>query len=264
MTKRFSVEMGSAIIDGVEAGTGEPLIFLHAGVADKRMWMPQIEFFSNKYHTIAYDRRGFGKTKSPDEAFSHLNDLQTIIDFKLLPPAILVGCSQGGRIALDFALKYPDQVKKLVLISPAISGQSFPDTFPEPAQTFINELDVCEDFDRINQLEAFLWLDGAVSNPNRVDDTLRNLFLDMNGIALDHPDFNHEIEPDSAMEMLADINVPALVLWGNLDFPSLGLRCQNLVQSMKNATGYIIEGTAHLPGLEKPGVVNKLISEFLR
>ena len=80
------------------------LIFLHAGVADRRMWHNQIVKLRDGYHVIAYDRRGFGETIATDEAFSHVEDLREVLDQLGISTVSLIGCSQGGRIAIDIKL----------------------------------------------------------------------------------------------------------------------------------------------------------------
>ena len=115
-------------------GKGHPLIFLHAGVADRRMWRSQMAELSDAYQTVAYDRRGFGETTTADESFSNVADLRAVLDQLAIPTLSLIGCSQGGRVVIDFTLAYPARVKKLVLIGPAVSGAPQPKVFPPEAE----------------------------------------------------------------------------------------------------------------------------------
>ena len=93
--KRFKVHVDEAILAGQRAGSGPPIVFLHAGVADRRMWWSQLLSLSNNYDVIIYDRRGFGETTAVDEPFSHVNDLVKVLDDLGLETVSLVGCSQG-------------------------------------------------------------------------------------------------------------------------------------------------------------------------
>ena len=78
---RFEVRFDNAVLAGESDGFGLPVVFLHAGVADRRMWAPQMASAAAAgFHVIAYDRRGFGETQSPDEPFSHLADLEAVLD----------------------------------------------------------------------------------------------------------------------------------------------------------------------------------------
>ncbi len=266
MTETFKIKTDNAQLTIECSGEGKPLIFLHAGVADRRMWHDQIAELKVDHFVVAYDRRGFGETAAIDEAFSHVEDLREVFDQLGIATASLVGCSQGGRIAIDFTLAYPQRVTALVLIAPAISGAPAPEAFPPVIQAHLEALDEAEaanDLARVNAIEANLWLDGPTSTAGRVGDTLRRLFLDMNGIALSMPEFTKEIEPSSAYARLADLSLPTLVVWGKLDFPHIKKRCQYLVDNLPAALGKEISETAHLPNLERPERINRLLRDFL-
>ena len=266
MTETVKFETGSAQLVGERAGTGPLLLFLHAGVADRRMWREQIVELSDHYQTVAYDRRGFGATRSADEVFSHVEDLRAVLDQLGSSTVTLVGCSQGGRIAIDFTLAYPQRVNRLVLIAPAVSGAPDPGAFPEEIQARLAALDEAEaakDLAKINAIETDLWLDGPTSPVGRVAGELRDLVLAMNGIALGMPPLTQELEPAAAYARLSDLSVPVLVIWGELDFPHIKERCRHLVGAIPAAKGHEIPGAAHLPNLEQPAMINKLLREFL-
>jgi pimeloyl-ACP methyl ester carboxylesterase len=262
MTEIFTVAIGNARIVGEHSGAGSPVIFLHAGVADRRMWQPQVADLGKRHHVIAYDRRGFGETRAADETFSHVEDLRAVLDHFGHSAASLVGCSQGGRIAIDFALAHPKRVRSLTLIAPAVSGAPDPEDISSEIETVVGKLDAAEDagdWERVNALEAHLWLDGPTSREGRVSGALRELFLDMNGIALDMPELSKEIDPPSAYERVVDLSTPTLVIWGALDFPHVKSQAQYLVDTIPAAQGREIDGTAHLLNLEQPQVVNQLL-----
>jgi pimeloyl-ACP methyl ester carboxylesterase len=114
----FDLEIDGAVLAGLEVGEGLPVVFLHAGVCDKRMWLSQMEAAAEAgWHAIAYDRRGYGETESADEPFSHLDDLEALLDAFDIHAAVLVGCSMGGGLALDFALRHPGRTIGLVPVS---------------------------------------------------------------------------------------------------------------------------------------------------
>ena len=266
MTEVTKIKVGDAQLAVERSGEGKPIVFLHAGVADKRMWHPQMAEFRGDHLVVAYDRRGFGETTAVDEAFSHVEDLREVLDQLGISTAALVGSSQGGRIAIDFTLAYPQRVTALALLAPAISGAPAPGAFPADIQAHLEALDEAEDgkdLARVNSIEANLWLDGPTSTPGRVANPLRKLFLDMNGMALNKPKLTREIEPLSAYERLPDLNLPTLVIWGELDFPHVKERCQYLVDHIPMATGKEISGTAHLLNLEQPEIINRLLRDFL-
>ncbi len=262
----FAIENGTAVLAGEQVGAGEPLIFLHAGVADRRMWHPQMADLSDTYQVVAYDRRGFGQATTTDEPFSDVADLQAVLDGLGVRRAALAGCSQGGRVAIDFALAYPERVRALLMIAPAVSGAPSPDAYPPGVEALDQELEAADeagDMARINEIEAQFWLDGPTSAPGRVGGAVRELFLDMNGIALAMPELEQEVEPAPAYERVSELALPVLVIWGDLDFPHVIARCTYLVEAIPGAKGVEIQGTAHLPNLEQPDVVNRLLRAHL-
>lgn len=269
MTTGFTVASGRADLVGVEAGEGRAVVFLHAGVADRRMWRGQADHLSESHRAIAYDRRGFGETRYSAEGFSHVGDLLALLDQLAVGQAVLVGCSQGGRVAIDFSLSHPDRVSGLFLVAPAITGAPSTEDFPpavEAVLELLEEAEEEEDLDRINLLEAWLWLDGPASEEGRVGGAVRQLFLEMNAIALDAADPGVEANPAAsppAYARLAQLAHPTQVIWGDRDFPHIQQRCVHLVQAMPQALGTVMAGTAHLPNLEQPALFNHHLEEFL-
>ncbi|MEQ8357432.1 MAG: alpha/beta hydrolase [Kiloniellaceae bacterium] len=269
MLTEFKVPSGTATLAGVEAGDGPAVVFLHAGVADRRMWESQLSAITPGRRAIAYDRRGFGKTRFRAETFSHVGDLLAVLDFLGIARAAIVGCSQGGRIAIDFTLTHPDRVAGLFLAAPAVTGAPSPEDFPPAVEALLEMLEEAEedeDLDRINLVEAWMWLDGPGSEEGRVGGAVRDLFLTMNGAALYAEDPGRETNPAAfpvAYSRLADLALPVQVVWGDGDFPHLQQRCVHLVQAMPQALGTVIPGTAHLPNLEQPEAFNAQLRAFL-
>src|SRR5690554_3098938 len=123
MVERFTLQMEDVTFAGIEAGEGIPVVFLHAGVCDSRMWTAQIAAVAEAgFWGVAYDRRGYGETTTVDEGFSHLEDLEAVLEDLGIHAAIFVGASLGGALAIDFALAYPERVAGLVLVATSISG----------------------------------------------------------------------------------------------------------------------------------------------
>jgi pimeloyl-ACP methyl ester carboxylesterase len=97
MFNQFEIRFDGATLVGEAGGFGMPVVFLHAGVADRRLWANQMEALAAEgYHVIAYDRRGHGETTSPDEPFNHLVDLEAVLDQLGIHAAVFVGSSMGG------------------------------------------------------------------------------------------------------------------------------------------------------------------------
>jgi pimeloyl-ACP methyl ester carboxylesterase len=256
---------GPAGLSAYVRGAGRPVVFLHAGVADSRMWRAQLEAIGRTHRAIAYDRRGFGATPPADAPYSEIGDLLSVLDeFAPGRAAIAVGCSMGGQVAIDTVLAAPDRICGLVLVAPALSGAPAMG-YPAAAAASIAALEAAEaahDLDRINELEARLWLDGPLAPPGRVGGALRQLFLDMNAIALKAPQPENTHETAPAYGRLGEIAVPTLVIWGDLDFPDIQARCRHLAAEIPGAQAKILPGAAHLPSLERPAELTDLICGF--
>lgn len=265
MIESVTIPSGSARIHCVTAGAGPAIVLLHAGVADHRMWRDQIEDLQDRFQVIAYDRREFGQTHSPDEPFRHIDDLAVVLEKLDVGSAILVGCSQGGRIAIDFALAHPERVPALVLASTAITGAP---AAPVPAgvEALSDALDAAEEagnLDRVNAIEAHLWLDGPLCAEGRVSGPIRDLFLDMNGTALRKPEIPKEEFPPDAYQRLSELAMPVLLISGDLDFDYIRARHAQLARTLSNAQAVEMPGTAHLPSLEQPDLFNRHLLAFL-
>lgn len=244
-----------------------PLVFLHAGVADGRMWQAQWDHFATSHTLLRYDRRGFGLSRHLHAApHSRVADLWAVMDAAGLDRAMLIGCSQGGRVALDAALARPDRVAALVLVAPAVSGAPKPELDANVRALSVAIDAACEagDVDRANELEAALWLEGPTSQRGRVGSEARALFLAMNDIALRAADAGSVIEELPAWERLEQIHVPTMVLWGDLDLLHLQARCKELARRIPAAVSVLLQDTAHLPGLEAPERFNVALEDFLR
>lgn len=265
-TSPFEIRFDNAVLRGESTGFGVPVVFLHAGVADRRMWAEQMAALAAEgYHVIAYDRRGHGETESPDEPFSQLVDLEAVLDQLGVHAAVLVGSSTGGALAIDFALEHPGRTIGLVLVGTALSGAEPPE-WPEEAELLEDARAYAEErgnLDSVNRIEAHLWLDGPLEESGRVEGPVRELFLMMNEQVLAHPALTEEEEPDPAVDNLHLVTAPALLVVGELDFPHIVERHDDLSELLENAFAVVLEDTAHLPSLERPDLFNPLLLEFL-
>jgi pimeloyl-ACP methyl ester carboxylesterase len=245
-------------------GSGFPLVFVHAGIADNRMWNEQFPVFAEKYQTVRYDRRGFGKTKMVAGDFSLHGDLHEVLKSLGIKQAFLVGCSQGGKTVTNFTLEHPEMVKALVLVGSALGGVDFNLESPKQ-EAEIEEAEAAGDLERVNELEIQVWIDGQGRTPDQIDPKVRELAKDMNWIALQTPqDLGHEVplEP-AAADRLSDIKVPTLVVIGDRDTNWAQSASDFLAKNIPNAKKVIMNDVAHLPNMEKPEEFNHHVMEFL-
>lgn len=264
MTGAF-VASGNARLWVERGGDGPPVVFLHALCADRRMWAAQCAALAAQYRVVAYDRRGAGRTEHADESWSFVGDLRAVLD-AVAPdqPAILVGCSQGGRIAIDAALALPERVRALVLVAPAITGAPTP-SFTPVEQARVDAMDAAEakgDVDALNAAEAHAWFDGPAQPFGRVGGDARALFFDMNRTVLSAAVQGTQAAAPPAYDRVGRIGVPTLVAWGDLDFTYIGVNCRYLARSIPRAQAFEMTGVAHLPNLERPDEFNRRLLAF--
>ncbi len=261
----FSVAVRGATLACIAVGEGLPVVFLHAGVCDKRMWLGQMEAVAEEgWEAIAYDRRGYGETHAEDVTFNHVDDLAAVLAARDIHAAVLVGCSMGGGLAVDFALRYPGRVLGLVLIGTSITGA------PSEVNDVERQLEMAEedayergDLDMLNKVQAHEWLDGPRAANGRVGGDARALFLDMNGTVLGKPALSREEPRPDAYRRMDGVNTPTLLMVGDQDFNYLIERHDHLSEDMPNAFAVMLENVAHIPSIERPDLVNPLLVEFL-
>ena len=102
----------------IEKGVGDPLILLHGNGENCEYFKGQISVFAERYHVYAIDTRGHGKTPRGSESFTirqFAEDLLCFMDDHQIEKAHLLGFSDGGNIAMIFAIKHPDRVDRLIL-----------------------------------------------------------------------------------------------------------------------------------------------------
>ena len=246
--------------------TKAPLVFLHAGVADIRMWQAQWDVYTPTRSVLRYDGRGFGasRTLSP-KPHSRVADLWAVMDAAGLQRAVLVGCSQGGRLAIDAALARPERVQGLVLVAPGVGGT--PDfDYSGPSRELDDATEAAitaREFERANQMQAHLWLDGPAGPVGRVGGKARETFFSMNHIALHAPDPGPVLEGETAWPRLGEIRVPTQVMCGDLDLPVLLVICKELARLIPGAYYTVLPGVAHLPSLEAPAQFNAALTAFV-
>lgn len=252
----FASAMRFGDLAGEVHGSGDPVfVLLHAGVADRRSWRDVIPHLPGT--VVAYDRRGFGETAPPTGA-NGLEDLVEVLDAVAGDrPAWLVGNSMGGALALNCAMARPERVAGLVLIAPAVAGE--PELVLDPATKRLDErIDDAQDAHEVTRLEAWLWLDGPGQPEGRVRGAARESVLAMNGVAL----ANEAEEPldGDAWDRLESLAVPTTVACGALDVPALLDRCAVMADRIPGAAHRVLPGVAHLPSVERPGLVAALIT----
>lgn len=273
MAEIAQTQTGFADVNGARlryevAGDGHPLVLVHAGIADHRMWDDQFHVFAEHYRVVRYDMRGFGQSQPVPGPFSFSGDLYGLLKHLNIDRAHLIGCSMGGATCMNFTLEHPDMVSALVMVCSAPSGMPYESEgeLPPIIQALI-AADEAGDLERMNELEVRLWVDGLYRTAEQVNPVVRERVRDMNKIALQNAAEQGKLEPSPegpAVGRLSEITVPTLVVVGEVDVPTTHAAAKLMAAHIPNAQQVVIKNTAHLPNMERPDEFNQIVLDFLR
>jgi 3-oxoadipate enol-lactonase len=247
------------------AGDGRPVVLVHAGICDSRMWDPQWETFARTHRVVRCDMRGFGRSPLEPGRYSGPGDLIGLLDELALGPATLVGASMGGGVSLQVAVARPDLVSALVLVGSGVRGHDWSDYV---ARAWAEEEAAFErgDLDAAVEVNLRTWVDGPHRSPDEVDREVRRKVAEMQRraleLALECPGAQEEALVLDVGDRLGDISAPTLAIVGELDVKDVHVVAERLEREI-GATRVIVEGAAHLPSLEKPREFDELVLGFL-
>jgi pimeloyl-ACP methyl ester carboxylesterase len=270
MTDTPSIHTGYAEVNGTQlyyeiAGAGYPLVLLHAGIADSRMWDAQFEVFAREFLTVRYDMRGFGRSVMPPAGeFCLYDDLAGLLDALGLDSAMLVGLSLGASTALDFTLAYPDQVDALVVCGPSLSGFPWSNAILEGWGAVDDAVERGDKAAAI-ELDLRMWVDGPSRQPDQMDEAIRERMREMLTPLYDIPEGNgteRRLDPP-AIHRLGEILTPTLIVIGDQDMPDMMGIADKLEAGIRGARKVVISGAAHMVNMEKPEQFNHDVLEFL-
>jgi 3-oxoadipate enol-lactonase len=238
-------------------GSGPPVLLLHAGVADSRMWDPQQASLAREHRVIRCDLRGYGDTPLTSEPFDNAGDVKALLASLGERPVAIVGASSGGNVALQVASEWPDLVSHLVLLNSAFA---MPAT--RSLQRFARREDAlleARDVDGATELNVATWL-----GPD-ADDDARELVRTMQRHAFQvqlgaGEDINQEAGPQID---LAAITAHTLIVSGGQDLDHFRAVANHLAGHIPGAKHTQLGWAGHLPNLERPADVTTLITDFL-
>ena len=249
------------------AGEGQPFVMIHAGVADSRQWNNEFALFASGFRVVRYDLRGYGKSEPVEGEFTHLQDLTALLDhLGLAAPLILMGCSLGGGLAMDFALAQPARVGALIMVGSGPSGLEL--DVPAPAKFAEAENAYNQgDLDLLAELETQIWFDGAGRTSAQVNQEMRQLAYEMNRNALSQ-EAKHLSKrlPDAqapAAGRLSELGMPVLVIVGAHDTPYMLAAADYMVETLPLARKALIEDAAHLANMDQPDEFRRIVTMFL-
>ena len=194
-------------------GNLPPVVLAHGLLMDHEMFAPQLEALSSEYRMITWDARCHGQTETTDDAFTYWDlaeDLRGLLDHLGIARAVIGGMSQGGFVALRFALKHPERVAALILLSTQAGTED-----PAKAVIYAQMLDVWEGEGLNDQLAEMI---GAILLGNEWPG--REAWIAkwrQRPRSLLRPAFNALVSREDIHDRLGEIKVPALVIHGTAD-----------------------------------------------
>ena len=244
-------------------GNGDPIVFLHSSLLTSEMWSSQIDYFSKKYKAFTFDFCGYGKSDLPKGIYSDCEDLKTILDKNNINKAIIVGCSYGGSVALDFVLKYPEYIKKLILITPAVNGYKY------PLKLTIESI---KNFRKVRKIgiekavEIFMnnkYWNYFIPKDNICKEEFKNIFVENKNFYNGNYTKKQIVKP-AAIKQLTEINNDVLLIGTENDSKFNKDVVKILSENIKRIKVYEIKNCGHLPNIEKREETNKIIEEYIK
>ena len=249
-----------------ETGSGSPIVFVHAGIADGRMWEPQWRSLADAHRLVRLDLAGFGRTPL-ELPQTHARDVLALVDELGLQDAVLVGCSMGGRVCLELAVARPELVRALVLVDSGLPGggpSAAVRTYAEAEDAAVSRGDI----DAAVEVNLRMWVDGPGRQPEQVDPDVRRRVgaMTRRALELQAPSWESLDEvllvPD-VTERLAEVRAPTLVVVGDEDVGDMQAIARRLAREIPEARLVTVADAAHFPSLERPAVFDEALRGFL-
>jgi 3-oxoadipate enol-lactonase len=248
-------------------GEGPAVALVHAGVADSRMWDPQLRTFPQSHRVVRVDLPGFGNSRFESNVVSYRGAIREALDQAEVERAAVVGTSLGGRAALELALDSPERVSALVLVGPGIDDHGW----SEEVERFGEEEEAAlarGDLDAAVTANLRLWVAGPRRELDDVARDVSELVAEMQRQAFrlgkGHDDLQADRLQPPASARLTDVQVPTLVLTGDEDVEDIHAIADRLAREIPGAERATIADAAHLPSLERPEEFDRIVLEFLR
>jgi 3-oxoadipate enol-lactonase len=252
------VENGKIYYD--ECGTGpDAVVLIHDGIAHSAIWDGVWPAFCKQFHTVRYDRRGYGRSPAATTWYYETDDLYTLLRHLKISRAFLVGSSHGGELTIDFTLAHPKLVEGMVLVGAVVSGYGFSDHFLNRGNANNQPLEKNDSAALISNWanDKYLLAADHPEAKKKLHDILSAAPQDLN-----HPDFPR-LTPDS-LPRLNEIRVPTLILVGDVDIPDVHAHAGVIEAGIPNSRRIVVEDTGHLMYLEKTEEFSLLVITFIK
>ncbi len=257
----------------VELGKGDPIIFVHGGLQDYRMWSEHLPKFADRYRAIAYSRRNhFPSDVSPDgmpdgAADAHGEDLAAFVRALGLSKVRIVAHSAGAHAALFFAAMHPDMIVSLALNEPPATGllTGVPNTADMLKEWGSNQAPAREAFKAGDTKAGIPLFVNAVGGPGayeRRSDADKKMNLD--NVASSQADATTKRpRPVFTCEMAKAITAPTLLSNGERSPKFFYLIMDQLESCLPNRERIVVAGSSHTVPAENPDAYDQAVITFL-
>jgi len=257
----------------VELGKGDPIIFVHGGLQDYRMWSEHLPKFADRYRAIAYSRRNhFPSDVSPDgmpdgAADAHGEDLAAFVRALGLSKVRIVAHSAGAHAALFFAAMHPDMIVSLALNEPPATGllAGVPNTADMLKEWGSNQAPAREAFKAGDTKAGIPLFVNAVGGPGayeRRSDADKKMNLD--NVASSQADATTKRpRPVFTCEMAKAITAPTLLSNGERSPKFFYLIMDQLESCLPNRERIVVAGSSHTVPAENPDAYDQAVLTFL-
>ncbi|HSS57970.1 MAG TPA: alpha/beta hydrolase [Solirubrobacteraceae bacterium] len=261
-------------VNVVDLGSGSPVVFIHGLSGSWQNWLEQLPVFAREHRVIAFDLPGFGESEMPREKITisgYGRFVKAVLDELGASSAAVVGNSMGGFIGIELAIRFPQRVERLALVSAA--GLSVEYLRNERALSVLSTLDA--------RLSAYSgWLASRSDALARRPGARRMIF----GIVAHRPDLlpgplvAEQVRGSGkpgfvpALDALTDypirdrlgeIACPTLIVWGSGDKLVPARDADEFARLIPNSRKVIWPETGHVAMLERPAAFNALLEAFL-
>ncbi|GID91442.1 alpha/beta fold hydrolase [Amorphoplanes digitatis] len=236
---------------------GLPIVLIHAGVADRRMWDPQWDVLGSEHDVVRLDLRGFGEsTAAPQGSLSHVDDVLSTLSHLGVGRCHLVGSSLGAGVAFEVTLTAPQLVQSLLLCPP---GGSLLAELTDDLKAFFDAEKsalAVGDIDAAVEANIASWVVGPRRDASQVDPGFQDVVRRMQRRAFEATaswaDVDEvELNPP-ALDRLDEIKAPTLVLVGGHDLATTRDSADRVCAGLTQVRRVDWPDVAHLPSLEQP------------
>lgn len=240
-------------------GSGPPLLLIHGGTLDRRMWEPNMAALTERHRVVRCDLRGYGASPPPDGPYSHADDVRALLATLGIERAAVAGLSLGAGVALELALAHPDVVAALVLVDADLPGVPLD---PQAREMMGVAFGHARDGDLDAAREAWLATPLFAHSPAGVAAALRAIVDDYTFWHWSNPNPHVRLEPPAGGRG-AEVGAPTLVVWGEHDADQVIGNCERIARDIPDARTVVIEGAGHMSNMDAPAAFDAALLGFL-